>query len=74
MECHLLKGGKIIFLHIKMEHGPAADFSAHHYIYELMGCLNFLQYIRVLEVWREKKDSDGNSHLILESYISLFLH
>ena len=38
-------------------------------IYELMGCLNFRwQHIPLLEIWREKQDSDGNSDLILESY------
>ncbi|XP_059437332.1 lecithin-cholesterol acyltransferase-like 4 [Corylus avellana] len=38
-------------------------------IYELMGCLNFQwQHIPLLEIWREKLDKDGNSHIILESY------
>ena len=35
------------------------------FLYELMGCLNCWQYILVLEIWREKQVSDGNSHLIL---------
>jgi hypothetical protein len=38
-------------------------------IYELMGCLNFQwQHIPLLEIWREKLDKDGNSHIILEPY------
>lgn len=38
-------------------------------MYELMGCPDFhWQNIPVLELWREKHDSDGKSHMILESY------
>ncbi|KAF7801362.1 lecithin-cholesterol acyltransferase-like 4 [Senna tora] len=37
--------------------------------YELMGCPDFhWQNIPVLELWREKLNSDGKSHIILESY------
>ncbi|KAJ4827512.1 hypothetical protein Tsubulata_038358 [Turnera subulata] len=38
-------------------------------IYELMACPNFQwQHNPVLEIWREKKDSDGNSQIVLEAY------
>ncbi|KAJ6889201.1 hypothetical protein NC652_030105 [Populus alba x Populus x berolinensis] len=38
-------------------------------IYELMACPHFhWQHVPVLEIWREKKDNDGNSQIILESY------
>lgn len=38
-------------------------------IYELMACRKFhWKHIPLLEIWREKKDADGNSHNILESY------
>lgn len=38
-------------------------------IYELMACRNFhWEHIPLLEIWREKKAADGNSHIILESY------
>lgn len=38
-------------------------------IYELAGCSNFhWSHIPLLEIWREKLDNDGNSHIILESY------
>lgn len=38
-------------------------------IYELMACPHFnWQHIPLLEIWREKKDSDHNPRLILESY------
>lgn len=38
-------------------------------IYELMACPHFnWQHIPLLEIWREKKDSDHNPQLILESY------
>ncbi|KAF9668189.1 hypothetical protein SADUNF_Sadunf15G0103400 [Salix dunnii] len=38
-------------------------------IYELMACPHFhWQHLPVLEIWREKQDSDGNSQIILESY------
>lgn len=38
-------------------------------IYELMACPHFhWQHIPLLEIWREKKDKDGNSQIILESY------
>ncbi|XP_061354729.1 lecithin-cholesterol acyltransferase-like 4 [Gastrolobium bilobum] len=38
-------------------------------IYELMGCPNFhWQHIPCLELWRDKQDPDGKSHIILESY------
>ncbi|RDX64760.1 Lecithin-cholesterol acyltransferase-like 4 [Mucuna pruriens] len=38
-------------------------------IYELMGCPNFRwKHIPVLELWHERHDSDGNSHIVLESY------
>ncbi|TKY58986.1 Lecithin-cholesterol acyltransferase 4 [Spatholobus suberectus] len=38
-------------------------------IYELIGCPNFhWQHIPVLELWRERHDSDGKSHIVLESY------
>ncbi|KAG2688075.1 hypothetical protein I3843_09G077400 [Carya illinoinensis] len=38
-------------------------------IYELMSCPSFdWQQIPLLEIWRERLDSEGNSHIILESY------
>ncbi|XP_025014007.1 lecithin-cholesterol acyltransferase-like 4 isoform X3 [Ricinus communis] len=38
-------------------------------IYELMACPHFKwQHIPLLEIWKEKQDSDGNSQIILESY------
>lgn len=38
-------------------------------IYELMACPDFdWQHIPLLEIWRERHDSDGNSRIILESY------
>ncbi|KAJ4702533.1 lecithin-cholesterol acyltransferase-like 4 [Melia azedarach] len=38
-------------------------------IYELMACQKFhWQHVPLLEIWREKEDADGNSHIILESY------
>ncbi|GAV64367.1 LACT domain-containing protein [Cephalotus follicularis] len=38
-------------------------------IYELMACPDFhWQHIPCLGIWRELLDSDGNSHIILESY------
>ncbi|KAK7317907.1 hypothetical protein RJT34_02522 [Clitoria ternatea] len=38
-------------------------------IYELMGCPNFhWQHTPVLELWRERQNPDGKSHVILESY------
>ncbi|KAI5563246.1 hypothetical protein BDE02_15G103600 [Populus trichocarpa] len=38
-------------------------------IYELMACPHFhWQHLPVLEIWREKQDSDENSQIILESY------
>ncbi|XP_019423651.1 PREDICTED: lecithin-cholesterol acyltransferase-like 4 [Lupinus angustifolius] len=38
-------------------------------LYELMGSPNFnWQHIPLLELWHEKHDSDGKSHIILESY------
>ena len=34
-----------------------------------MGCPDFhWQHIPLLELWRERHDSDGKSHIILESY------
>ncbi|KAL9456554.1 hypothetical protein AB3S75_005728 [Citrus x aurantiifolia] len=40
-------------------------------IYELMACRNFhWEHIPLLEIWREKKAANGNSHIILESYQS----
>ncbi|KAA8544789.1 hypothetical protein F0562_019507 [Nyssa sinensis] len=39
-------------------------------IYELMACPDFhWQHIPLLEIWREKQDSDGNSKIVLESYV-----
>lgn len=38
-------------------------------IYELMGSANFhWEHNPVLELWRERHDSDGKSHVVLESY------
>ncbi|XP_074276687.1 lecithin-cholesterol acyltransferase-like 4 [Silene latifolia] len=38
-------------------------------IYELMGCRKFnWQHHPNLEIWRERHDNDGNSHVLLESY------
>ncbi|KAJ8758640.1 hypothetical protein K2173_000361 [Erythroxylum novogranatense] len=38
-------------------------------LYELMSCPNFhWENNPLLEIWREKEDGDGNSHIILESY------
>ncbi|PIN24798.1 Lecithin:cholesterol acyltransferase (LCAT)/Acyl-ceramide synthase [Handroanthus impetiginosus] len=38
-------------------------------IYELMACLDFKwEHIPLLEIWREKCDSDGNATITLESY------
>lgn len=38
-------------------------------IYELMSCPSFdWQQIPLLEIWRERLDSEGNSQIILESY------
>ncbi|KAG4917514.1 hypothetical protein JHK85_055795 [Glycine max] len=38
-------------------------------IYELMGCPNsHWKHIPALELWRERHDSDGKSHIVLESY------
>ncbi|KAB1222118.1 Lecithin-cholesterol acyltransferase-like 4 [Morella rubra] len=38
-------------------------------IYELMSCPNFhWECVPLLEFWREKLDSEGNSHITLESY------
>ncbi|PKI56837.1 lecithin-cholesterol acyltransferase-like 4 [Punica granatum] len=38
-------------------------------IYELMACPNFhWQHMPVLEIWREKQDTDGDSHIVLESF------
>ncbi|KAI3455830.1 hypothetical protein Pfo_012493 [Paulownia fortunei] len=38
-------------------------------IYELMACLDFKwEHIPLLEIWRQKCDSNGNSMVLLESY------
>lgn len=38
-------------------------------IYELMACLEFKwEHVPLLEIWRQKCDSDGNSTTMLESY------
>ncbi|XP_014509174.1 lecithin-cholesterol acyltransferase-like 4 [Vigna radiata var. radiata] len=38
-------------------------------VYELRGCPNFhWQHVPVLELWRERHDSEGKSHVVLESY------
>lgn len=38
-------------------------------IYELMACPNFhWQHMPALEIWRKKQDTDGDSHIVLESY------
>ncbi|KAL2344684.1 hypothetical protein Fmac_005969 [Flemingia macrophylla] len=38
-------------------------------IYELMGSPSFQwEHIPVLELWRERHDSEGKSHIVLESY------
>ncbi|GKU92668.1 hypothetical protein SLEP1_g6367 [Rubroshorea leprosula] len=38
-------------------------------IYELMPCPDFnWQHVPVLEIWREKQDTEGNPRIILESY------
>ncbi|CAI9760034.1 unnamed protein product [Fraxinus pennsylvanica] len=48
-------------------------------IYELMACLDFpWEHIPLLEIWRKKSDSDGNSTIMLESYppieaVSIFI-
>ncbi|OIW10233.1 hypothetical protein TanjilG_27984 [Lupinus angustifolius] len=38
-------------------------------LYEMMGCPSYhWQHIPLLELWHEKQHSDGESHIILESY------
>lgn len=38
-------------------------------IYELMACLEFKwEHVPLLEIWRQKCDSDGNATTMLESY------
>lgn len=38
-------------------------------IYELMACPHFhWEHAPLLEIWRNKRDSDGNSNIMLESY------
>ncbi|KAK6154804.1 hypothetical protein DH2020_009052 [Rehmannia glutinosa] len=38
-------------------------------IYELMACLDFKwEHVPLLEIWRQKCDTDGNSTIMLESY------
>jgi hypothetical protein len=54
--------------HILILYGTIFQLIECPSIYELMACPHFhWQHVPVLEIWREKKDNDGNSQIILES-------